>query len=320
VRHVRMLMLCIVAAFVVAAAVASSALAGEITNPTTKTSIFDNCPTEATEGQLPNGEFRRILEPASEWVNCVWSSTEAHGEGGHFKVGNLTVPFSKQVVLQFGDGISVENGEEVELYIPPLHGAPAIAPTPELVPAEPIAHISAAEQTELEWPESLKYSYAQAQKHHLVKKVYETIEIAGIPHTSRNAILEKKGTGVLAPVKVKGENAWISQLGDVCYIGSDAEPIVQHLTDAASTSPLTGETVEGSTGELKIMRGGEEVALTHSVLLDNTYAVPGASCSGPYSQYIQATIDKIFGIPAVAGASITEITGTLYTATPSIVR
>ena len=111
----------------------------------------------------------------------------------------------------------------------------------------------------------------------MVKKVYETIEIAGIPQTSRNAILEREGTGVLAPVKVKGENAWISQLGDMCYIGSDAEPIVQHLTSAASTSPLTGETVEGSTvWNSTITRGGQEVALVHSVLLDNTYAVPGA--------------------------------------------
>ena len=47
--------------------------------------------------------------------------------------------------------------------------------------------------------------------------------------------------------------------------------------------------------------------------MDNTYAVPGASCTGPYASVIAATIDKEFSIPEPAGASVTEIKGTLYT-------
>ena len=58
-----------------------------------------------------------------------------------------------------------------------------------------------------------------------------------------------------------------------------------------------------------------EVIISNNVLVDNTYAVPGAKCTGPYSEVIATTIDKEFGIPAVAGASVTEIRGTLYNST-----
>jgi hypothetical protein len=131
--------------------------------------------------------------------------------------------------------------------------------------------------------------------------------------------VEEQGVGVEAPVKIKGENKWLSQLGDVCYIGSDAEPIVQRLTSGSSESPLTHEVVEGSRGEIGSPRGGE-VYLTHSNLVDNTYAVPGAACTGPYSSEIAATIDREFGIPAAAGASVTELKGTLYTASAEVIK
>ena len=121
-----------------------------------------------------------------------------------------------------------------------------------------------------------------------------------------------------APVKIKGENKWLSELGDVCYIGSNEAPIVQHLTSGASTSPLTGNTIHGSAGELAIIKEGNELWLHNSDLVDNTYPVPGATCTGPFSAQIAAAIDREFGIPAVAGASVTELKGTLYNATKEV--
>jgi hypothetical protein len=297
VRYVRMLGVCLAAAFVLAAIAASSALA--LKNPTKSLKIFANCPVNGmAENGLPDSD-------------CVFGATEAP-EGGQFTVGPITVPLAKQITLQYGIAIG-EPPEDEEFYIAPTHGAEAIAPTPEKVPGEPIAHISATEQEELGWPESLKYSYAQAQKHHTVKTVYETIEQAGNNiHTSIDNILTEKGNGVEVGVKIKGENRWLSQLGDVCYIGSTAEPIMQDLTSGESTSPLTGETVHGTRGEIEFSHEASEAIETHSDLVDNTYAVPGASCTGPYAAFVSATIDREFGIPAVAGASVTELKGTLY--------
>jgi hypothetical protein len=313
----------LVAVLALAAVAASSALA--IKNPTKSAKIFANCPVG---GMGLNGEPVKI---------CIFGATEPK-EGGQFTVGPFTVPLAKQIVLQYGAafGTPLEEqeaeerktkeeeegkeafGETVLSFSAPTHGAEAITPTAEKVPGEPIAHITPAEQNELGWSETLKYSYAQAQKHGTVKTVYETIELAGTPYTSIEKILQGNYPGVIAPVKIKGENAWISKLGDVCYIGSDAEPIVQNLTSGKSTSPLTGITIEGSHGELDGMHEGQEVVLVHSDLVDNTYAVPAAVCTGPYSTAISATINKEFGLPAPAGASITELKGSLYSATASI--
>ena len=201
---------------------------------------------------------------------------------GQFTVGPITVPIVKQIQLQYGIAYPPEgegNGNE-ELYVPPAHGAPAIVPTPELVPGEPIGHITSVEQEELGWPESLKYSYAQAQKHGKVKKAYETIEQAGNPATNTENIAIEVGVGVEAPVKIKAENAWMSQLGDVCYVGSNEEPIVQHLTSGPSESPLTHEVVHGFKGDIRVVSKDRVLALSHSNLVDNTYAVPGSSVYG----------------------------------------
>ena len=300
-RHLRIMGLCLIAALVVSVATASNALA--VKNPTKSLAIYKNCPTEAHAEQ--NGHQVEL---------CIFGATEV-GEkgssaGGSFRVGPITVPIEKQIKLQYGLVENEKTGEEYSVL--PTDGAPAIEPTPENVPGEPIGHITAAEQEELGWPSGLKYSYAQAQKKGLVRHATETIEIAGVPATSRNNIIGRGGVGVEAPIQIKAGNAWLSGLGTVCTIGSAEHPIVQHLTSGTSVSPLTGEKLEGSPGELNIYDFGSALWLTHSELVDNTYAVPGAVCSGPYASQIAATIDKEFSIPQPAGASVTIIKGTLY--------
>src|SRR5271166_791214 len=286
----------------------TSAVAGTVKNPTKSLGIFKNCPVN---GVSPGGN------PA---VACVFSATEAAPEGGSFTVGGITVPLAKQVQLQYAVAEKPYPEEEVEEFIAPTNGAPAIVPTPEVVPGEPIGNITEAEQEEEGWPVGLKYSYALAKKRGKVKKVFETIEQAGIPVQNSTNIIFEEGVGVLAPVKIKGENKWLSELGDVCYIGSEEDPITQHLTTGSSTSPLTSEVLKGSAGELRIFLEGSAILLTHSDLVDNTYAVPAASCTGPYSSYIGAAIDKAFGIPAVAGASNTQLKGTLYESVAELIK
>ena len=316
-RHIRMLGLAVVAALAACAVAATGASA--LKNPTKSPKILVNCPVNSPQ-------FKYADEHESSG-DCIFGATES-GEGGQFTVSGITVPLAKQIILQYGLAFGTpqeekekeEKGEsstQIEHFVPPANGAEAITPTPEKVPGEPIGHISEAEQNELGWPEGMKYSYKSAQKHGLVKTVYETIEGAGPDVTSVQNILEREGVGVEAPVMIKVENKWLSALGDVCTIGSEEDPIVQKLTSGQSTSPKTGETIEGTTGEAAfVSKHGElqEVYLTHSDLVDNTYAVPAATCTGKYAAAVTATINKVFGLPAEAGASVTELKGTLYTA------
>lgn len=297
--------LCLVAVFAVASVTATSASAVEKYKKSLK--LYENCPVNAENPEWAASEGKLEF--------CVYAETEKT-EGGQFKVGNITTPLSKPVKLQYG--LAWKEDCEVEpetcldeISVPPINGLEAITPTPEKVPGEPIANITPAEQEELGWPEGLKNRYREGQKKKTVKTVYETIELAGVPKTTRWRVVFQEGTGVEAPVMIKGENKWLSQLGDVCYIGGPSNPIVQHLTSGASTSPLTKETIQGEADLVEFFHNFEGVAV-HSKLVDNTYAVPGATCTGPYSSYIEATINKEFGIPAAAGASVTELKGWLY--------
>lgn len=318
VRHLRMLGLCLVAVFAIGAIAAGSAWAKtkEIKNPTESAKIFDNCPYEATEAQ---GE-PIDKENGRPDILCVWASTEP-GEGGSYKVGSITVPITKQIVLQYGIALTAGG----ERYVPPTHGVAAILPTPEQVPGEPIGHISAEQQEELGWPQALKESYAAGQKKKSTKTVYEDIEVAGDVATNRLNVVFEEETGVETPVKIKGENKWLTELGDTCYIGSNEDPITQHLTsgsteyDKPAEPPEGWKPIHGAAGELALAREGAELWLTHSDLVDNTYAVPTANCTGPYSEYIGRAIDEVFGLPEPAGASFTEIKGTLYNAVPSVI-
>ena len=307
-RHVRMLGLCLIAAFAVSALVAGSAVA-KTKNPAEEIKVYKECPTEGSAKGLPT-------------LVCVVATTEKGEGAGHYTVGSITVPLSKPVELQYGLAFNEEIEQGLpghELYVPAANGE-TLPPTKELVPGEPIGNITAAEQEELGWPQTLKNSYAAAQAKGQTSKIYETIELAGTPETNRENLLKGVGTAVEAPVKIKGENAWLTKLGDKCYIGSNEEPIVQHLTSGSSTSPLTHETITGAVGELTFGHEFQAVAITHSDLVDNTYPVPGASCIGPFAKYVNATIDREFGIPAVAGASVTELKGTLFNADVGLVE
>jgi hypothetical protein len=297
VRHVRMLALCIIGALALTAFASSSAWAS---NPTKTLSIFKNCPTPEEE--------------AGFYYTCVFARTNV-GEGGEYTVGSITVPIKHQIVLQYGIKELEENEAEESLL--PTDGVPAIKPAAETVPGEPIAHISATEQEELGWSQGLKEAYDSARPGKL-KKVTESIELAGIPATDRGNLLRQEGTAVEAPVKIKGENAFLTELGDTCYIGSNEDPIVQHLTSGESTSPKTGETISGKLENIHIYHEGQDVAIG-STLVDNTYPVPAASCTGPFSTEVAATLNKIFGLPAEAGASETILHGWLYNAKTSLV-
>ena len=293
--------LCLVATFVVSAVNAGSALA--IINPTESPLIFKHCPI--------------FGEVEGHRVNlCFVAATDTGPEAGEYKVGKFTVPLAKQVLLQFGTVLNEETGGETFV---PAEGAPTFPAVAERVPGFPITAISPKEREEYGWPPELTASYLHAKEHHLTRNVFETLELGGKAAISRTNLLFQEGTAVEVPIKVKATNAWLTQLGVECYIGSDEGtspgPIVQHLVSGTSTSPLTGEELHGAVGELRFLHEFQEVIITHSSLVDNTYAVPAATCEGPFAGPIATTINHIFGLPAVAGASFTKLKGTLYNAT-----
>jgi hypothetical protein len=284
VRHVRMLGLCLAVASAMSAVAAVPALA-EAGNPEN----YKQCP------------LKDPLVGA-----CTWGEATS----GHYTVGPVTVSITNPIVFQGGLTRS-----EPEEFIMPANGQ-AVVPVAEPVAGEPLANVTPAEQKEFGWPATLAKSYENARITGLLGPgtITEVIEPAGVPRVNKLHLVFQEGTGIEAPVRIQGENKWLAKLGGKfgkCFIGSFTNPIVQHLTTGSTTSPLTGETLTGSAGSLEIVGGGEVAGLFGLTLFDNTYSVPAAQgCGGPtYEQYLDPVMDRVFGLPAAAGASVTELVG-----------
>ena len=233
-RYVRMLGLCLAAASAMSAVAAVPALA-ELTT----VENYKQCP---------------LKDP------LVGACTWGQATGGHYTVGPITVPITKPIVFQGGLTKS-----EPEAFIMPANGQ-AVVPTPEILPGEPLAYVTPAEQKEFGWPVALQKSYEKARIAGMLGEgtITEVIETAGVPAVSKLKLVTREGTGIEAPVMIQGKNKWLTKLGGSCFIGSYQNPIVQHLTTGVSTSPLTGETVSGYPGSLEIEGGGELAGLSGS--------------------------------------------------------
>jgi hypothetical protein len=295
VRQLRMLGLCLVAAFAMSSVAAGSALASQ------NLEIYKNCPLKDSLVEV-----------------CSFGQTY-QGEGGHYTVGPITVPVTNSIILQGG----YFEGEGKQVFVLPNNGQ-AVVPVAETVPGEVLAYVTPAEQKEFGWPEALEKSYEKAR----IKGSFgegtttEVIETAGVPGLNNTNLIFEEGTAITAPIKITGKNKWLEKLGGNCKIGSSEDPIVQHLTTGTTTSPSTGETLRGTAGSLEILEEGNEVTLHGTTLVDNTYPVPAVhGCGGGANEaYLDPVVDRAFGLPAQAGASVTELVGEFDLAVAKFVK
>ena len=143
-------------------------------------------------------------------------------------------------------------------------------------------------------------------------EVTATAEIAG-PVSSviinKGNLLAQQGTAVTLPLKVKLSN---EVLGEECYVGTDAEPIVLHLTTGTTSPPPPATPITGSRGTLEGKGKGRIVGASNNSLVDNSFSVPGATgCGGNFSAVIDLAVDADVGIPAPAGLNTAVMNGAL---------
>lgn len=142
-------------------------------------------------------------------------------------------------------------------------------------------------------------------------EVTATAELAGPPSsvivTKVNILYPKNGNAVTLPLKVKLSN---EVLGNECYIGSDAEPIVLRLGTGTTSPPPPNTPIQGSATLESRARG--KITFVPSTLVDNSFSVPGASgCGGALSPIIDAVVNLDVGIPSPAGYNTAIMSGTL---------
>lgn len=109
------------------------------------------------------------------------------------------------------------------------------------------------------------------------------------------------GEVVALPIKIKLTNAL---LGNDCYIGSDADPIVLHLTTETTDPPAPNQPISGKLSTFSYQpvgtNGGSIVKAAGGVLVDNSFAVPAASGCG-IGGLLNAVVNQRQGLPSPAG-------------------
>jgi len=330
VRHVRILGLCLIAAFGVSAMAATSALAHEPGELTGKWKVFKACPLHNAEMQKAEEE-KRANPSAARGAICLVGRTQGGPDGGHFSLGRVVVPLSKKITLQVGaiehceepagpgEGCSAASNHgtgELELRpVAPENGEKALE-APELPVPGGIKVLSESVQNAAHWPEALKASFKEAVKNKESGLKVE-IEVAGGNRLfeeeagiSAECLIGANCTAFELPLKVSLHNPWLSKLGGgPCLIGTDEHPVVQHLTTGTSGG-MTGEI-----GELHLFEDFTLIEIAHNTLVDNTWPVevPATGCGGSeYESYVDNALSKVLGIPSPAGAGQTILTGTLY--------
>jgi hypothetical protein len=256
--------------------------------PTGDFAVFAQCPTNNPAVNL-----------------CIY----AVSSGGEFKVGTTTVPINKPITLQGGSILNEETGAET--FVAAKNGE-TLSKTALTVPGGLLGIMAPTS-----WPEWLQNLFNEFINNGITG-VTATTELVANPGISRTNLLFREGTALELPVRVKLSNPF---LGNNCYIGSAAHPIVQHLTTGTTSPPPPNTPISGAVGELEFKDEFQLVIIKNNSLVDNAYAAPAASgCGGIFSFLIDPAVNAKLGLPSAAGHNTTRLNGTLQNATAEAVK
>jgi hypothetical protein len=116
---------------------------------------------------------------------------------------------------------------------------------------------------------------------------------------SKSNELNAEGIGLSMPVRVHLENPL---LGNKCYIGSTADPIVFNFTTGTTSPPPPNGPISGKFGFIEFKDEFFFVEVTEHVQVDNTFSAPEAKgCGGAFSDFVDPLINSKVGLPSPAG-------------------
>jgi hypothetical protein len=245
-------------------------------------------------------------DPATDL--CIF----ARAESGGLTIGKQTIPITKTLILQGGihqDGaagqqrfIGVERGETLSVV-------------PQTIPGGLRGIIARA----------MLSSTLRGRLDRLLARgagtVTATTELAGPASTigvSTQNLVEAKGVGISLPLKVKLSGPF---LGESCYIGSGADPIVIALTTGRTHRSSTYGPLDGKPGHARFKDNYNLVTLSGNSLIGDSFAAPRVSgCGGGLAAQLDPALDIVLGLPVAAGHSEAILNGTLETANAPAVK
>lgn len=230
---------------------------------------------------------QKLKEEFAPFTDCpttvAGACTVGYTTAGEFKLGSKTVPITKTITLQGGlPHISLQ--------------------TEALIPARDGNTLS---ETPLTLPGGLTGIEG------LGGEVSATAEIAGpVSGVLINQFFLAEGlqTAVVLPLKIKLSNPL---LGEDCYIGSAAEPVLLHLTDGTTSPPSPNRPIKGNKGTLEDIARGKIITIKGNTLVDNSFAAPAATgCgTGLLAPVINGLVNLDAGLPSAAGHNTAIMSG-----------
>jgi hypothetical protein len=215
--------------------------------------------------------------PSPEENPAVFACLRSVITSGHFQMGSKDVPITNPITFSGGyDG-------NLNFFANSKGG---LSPTKQEVPGGIVG------LTGLDW--LVKFLGVDALK------VYAVTELAGTPGAP------VVGQDFTLPIKVHLINP---ALGNNCYVGSNANPIVLNLTNGTTSPPPPNQPISGKEPELAATPG-EIFDANNGIYVDNEFAAPGASgCTltllGLLPLNLNPLINLQSGLPSPAGTNET---------------
>jgi hypothetical protein len=238
----------------------------------------------AAQAETPNPGYTQFAGCPSPFTEnaAVKTCVRAEINGGHFKMGNKTVPIENPITLTGG----IE-----KLFSPStlyFNSEGGLSKAKQKVPGGVVG------LTGLDWLTEFLTGEALT--------LYATTELAG------TATLTGTEAAQL-PIKVHLTNS-TNVIGKKCYVGSNANPIVLNLTTGTTSPPPPNEPITGKIPTPQFEPVFEIQKAIDGIYVDNSFAAPGANgcvlnLFGFIPISLNAAVNLNSGLPSAAGKNET---------------
>ena len=225
---------------------------------------------------------------------CIFAQTES----GKLIIGRKTIPITKTITLRGGVHQNEVTGKQE--FIGALKDE-TLSVAPQIIPG------------------GLKGIIGRG-----TGQVTATIKLAAPASAigvSTQNLIEAKGVGLSLPAKLRLSNPL---LGESCYIGSNAHPIVIDLSTGTTRSSSSHKQLTGKPGHAKFKDEYNLVTLVDESLVSDSFAAPRAEgcgeADGAHSSQLDSAIDAELGLPIARGDSEALLNVTLRDANASAVK
>ena len=263
----------------------------------------------------PKGEFA-VFADCPLGVPTLNACLFAKTETGSFTIGKKTVPITNPTTLQ--GGLKEVTPTTVE-FVAAKDGN-TLSKSPQKVPGGLTGLVNCTEIKGSGLLEKALRASCESIFENGLTGVNATVELAAPASSigvSLSSLLSATGTALSLPTKVHLENPL---LGEKCYVGSNAAPIVIGLTTGTTSPPPPNTPISGSVGELEFTESGI-IRIKKNSLVNNSFAAPATNgCGGIFEFLLGPIINSQLGVPSAAGHNTAILNGTLQQAGAETVR